>query len=395
MPHKEDMPYGFSDFLQDDEFIAKISDLENPTEYINYIIDLKKIYPDQAENIDLAVELFFVMKNTRADSNKFQKQKVWDKIVRDRAVKKRRYLLGIAASVILLLGIGGAFFYVYNSNQAQSIEKFAKLNETNFSKSRLILSDGKNIAIPDYESKVAYSSNGENVIINDSTKVIQEVKAENFNQMIVPFGKYNSLLLSDGTKVWINSGSRLVYPPVFSGESREVYLEGEAYFEVTKNTAKPFFVKTDRFRVEVKGTKFNVQADGKKDLFSALLIEGEVTLSSITNSSAASASTKLDPGHLATLNEDGNNFSIVVVDHPENYIAWKNGYLMFNDEPLRELLIRISRYYNISIDLKNQSSTQKITGKLDLKDDPERVLRGIAAISKCKLINEGGNYILN
>ena len=395
MPHKEDMPYGFSDFLLDDEFIAKISDLENPNEYINHIADLKKIYPDQAENIDLAVELFFVMKNKLSDSNSTQKQKVWDKIVADRLVRRRRFIYGIAASSILLLGLSGAFFYIFNNKRNQSIEQFAKLNETNFSKSQLILSDGKNISIPDYESKVAYSSNGENVIINDTTKVIQAVKAENFNQMIVPFGKYNSLLLSDGTKVWINSGSRLVYPPVFSGESREVFLQGEAYFEVTKNIAKPFFVKTDRFRVEVKGTKFNVQADEKKDLFSALLIEGEVSLSSTKNSSASMTDTKLDPGHLATLSEDGNNFRIVVVDHPENYIAWKNGYLMFDDEPLSELLSRISRYYNINIDLKNQSRTQKITGKLDLKDDPERVLRGIAAISKCKLINEGGNYILN
>ena len=280
MSHKEDMQYDFSDFLLDDEFIARISNLENPMDYVNYINDLKKIYPDQIDNIDLALEVFFSMKNTNSEPSHIRKQKIWNKIVYERTKKKRMFFLRVAASFLILIGFLGTIYYLAFQGRQPAIESFAKTNKTSFDKSQLILSDGKNISIPDYESKITYSNNGENVIINDTTKLFQEVKAENFNQMIVPYGKYNCLQLSDGSKVWINSGSRLIYPPIFSGKTREVFLQGEAYFEVAKDAGKPFYVKTDRFRVEVKGTRFCVQANEREELFTALLLEGEVSLTS-------------------------------------------------------------------------------------------------------------------
>ena len=377
----------------DDEFIRLISDLENPLDYIEYINDLKKIYPDQVENIDLAVEVFFVMKGNQSETNYDQKQKIWNKIVAHRTKEKRMFLLRIAASFVMLIGLGGIIFYFTGRKRQPAIESFAKTNKPTFEKSQLILSNGQNIPLSDYESNIKYSSNGENVVINDTTRVIQEVKAENYNQMIVPYGKFNSLQLSDGSKVWINSGSRLVYPPAFSGKTREVYLQGEAYFEVAKDATKPFYVKTDRFSVEVKGTRFSVQANEKEELFTALLLEGEVSLTTGLVKPVNGSETKLNPGHMASLSEDGSNFKVSAVEHPENYIAWKNGYLLFNDEPVNELLYRVARYYNIEIELRNLSSSLKISGKLDLKDDPERVLKGISTVANCLLKKEMGKYI--
>jgi transmembrane sensor len=393
MSRKKDLPSDFSGFLMDDEFIRLISDLENPLDYIEYINDLKKIYPDQVENIDLAVEVFFVMKSNHPETNHDQKQKIWNKIVAHGTKEKRMFLLRIAASFVMLIGLGGILFYLAGRNRQPVIESFAKTNKPTFEKSQLILSNGQNIPLSDYESNIKYSSNGENVVINDTTRVIQEVKAENFNQMIVPYGKYNSLQLSDGSKVWINSGSRLVYPPAFSGKTREVFLQGEAYFEVAKDASKPFYVKTDRFRVEVKGTRFSVQAKEKEELFTTLLLEGAVSLTTGSGKSASGSETKLNPGHLASLAEDGKNFKVSAVEHPENYIAWKNGYLLFDDEPVNELLKRVGRYYNIEIELRDSSHSLKISGKLDLKDDPERVLKGISTVAKCLLKSDMGKYI--
>jgi len=393
MSRKKDLPSDFSGFLLDDEFIRLISDLENPLDYIKYINDLKKIYPDQTENIDLAVEVFFVMKSNHPETNNDQKQKIWNKIIAHRAKERRMLFLRIAASFVILIGLGGIIFYLTSRNQQSAIESFAKASKPIFEKSQLILSNGQNILLSDYESKIKYSSNGENVFINDTTRIIQEVKTENFNQMIVPYGKYNSLQLSDGSKVWINSGSRLIYPPAFSGKTREVYLQGEAYFEVAKDAKKPFYVKTDRFRVEVKGTSFSVQANEKEKLFTALLLEGEVSLTSGSAKSASGLETKLNPGHIASLSEDGKIFNVLPVEHPENYIAWKNGYLLFDNEPVNELLERVERYYNIEIELRNSSQSLKISGKLDLKDDPERVLKGISTVANCLLKSEKGKYI--
>lgn len=159
------------------------------------------------------------------------------------------------------------------------IDRFAASNEVNYNQSQLILSDGKKIDVPNGDANIQYSPDGASVKINNSSGVVQAVKEEQFNQIIVPYGKYVNLQLSDGTKVWLNSGSRMVYPPVFAGKYREVYLQGEGYFEVTKNAQRPFYVKTDRLKVEVLGTKFDVQAYEKENTFSALLLEGKVSLS--------------------------------------------------------------------------------------------------------------------
>lgn len=390
MLHKAGKPFDFSDFLLEDGFIAGISD---PNGAADYIKNLKIAYPEQAENIDLAVKVYYGLKNVSSGPASGAKQKTWNAIIQKNGKEKKSYLK-IAASILVLAGLSATAYYCLFRNNTSSIEKFATTNPASFEKSRLILSDGKSIYISDTESDIAYSTEGVNVLINDTIRISQKVKAEDFNEIIVPFGKFHSLKLSDGTKVWINAGSRMIYPPAFSGKSREVYVQGEAYFEVTKDKSRPFYVKTDKFRLEVLGTKFCVLADGKEDLFTALLLEGKVTLSSDQTRFAKGQEVDLTPGHLALLSEDGRSFKIAPVEYPENYIAWKNGYLIFNDEPLSELLQRVSRYYNIVIELKNSSSSLKISGKLDLKDDPERVLKGLSVIAKCRLMNEQGKYIL-
>jgi ferric-dicitrate binding protein FerR (iron transport regulator) len=212
--------------------------------------------------------------------------------------------------------------------------------------------------------------------------------------MIVPYGKYATLQLSDGTKVWLNAGSRLVYPPTFTGKYREVYLQGEGYFEVTKNVTKPFHVKTDRLKVEVLGTKFDVQAYSVEDTYSALLLEGKISLSSPQNTKMAGEQVVLKQSEWGVYSDNTNSFVVKKISHPENLIAWTYGYINFIDEPLESLLKRISRYYNIEIQLRSDMGSFKISGKLDLKDDPERVLRGLAIISKMKLSKKEGGYLI-
>jgi transmembrane sensor len=383
----------FSDFLLNDDFIKRISGFENPADYINFINELKKANPDNADNIDRAIEVYFQMKNIHPETSFEQRQKVWKRITHIRARERKLLFMRVAASIILLIGIGGSAYFFISRKSGLTIEKFAESIKPSYNKSQLILSNGNNVEISDYESQIKYSKNGANVIINDSTMVAQQVGQETYNELIVPYGKYNSLELSDGTRIWVNAGSRLVYPPVFSGKTREVFVQGEAYFEVAKDKTRPFYVKTDRFRVEVLGTRFSVQANQKEDLFSAMLIEGEVSLSSNAGNRLRSVDTKLEPGHIALLKDDRKNFEIQAVENPENFIAWKNGYLHFNDEPLTDLLQRISRYYNIEVEIMDPSKSVKISGKLDLKDDPERVLKGISNIIKGKMVKENNKYM--
>ncbi len=390
MAEKKNMPIDFTDFLLDDEFIFRML---QPKGYDEFIKELKQKHPDRTEHIDQAVKVFFELRG-RNSVNPDTKKNVWQNILLRKAKSNRMVFIRIAASLLILLGFGGVALYLSVHEHSSSLEKFAISNRPSFDQSQLILSDGQQIFIPDYESRVAYSSDGANVVINDTTEVVQAVQAEIFNQMIVPHGKYNSMQLSDGTKVWINSGSRLVYPPVFTGKTREVYVQGEAYFEVEKDKTKPFYVKTDRFRVEVSGTRFCVQANEQEDLYTALLLEGEVSVTTVQGKLIRSEEIKLVPGQLASLKTERKNFEVSTVEYPENHVAWKNGYLLFDDEPVNEVLRRVSRFYNITVEFRCALKSRKISGKLDLKDDPERVLRGISTIAKSRIIIEDSKYII-
>jgi hypothetical protein len=410
MKQKTKDNYDFSDFLLDNEFIAKVKAESGSDEYI---AELKAHFPTQEKKIDLAIQLLEAMENEPHFSTQGQRQKVWSGIVgafsetesdgndigsgwSNTKTRIIRNILRIAASFILLVGLGTIAFY-YNKNNEEkesSIDRFVSSNQVDYKESQLILSDGKKIKISSDNSRISYSADGAKVNINDTSNVIQPVKEQQFNQMIIPYGKYASLILSDGTKVWLNSGSRMVYPPVFTGNHREVYLQGEGYFEVTKNAQKPFYVKTDRLKVEVLGTKFDIQAYGQGNSYSALLLEGKVSLSSMPTLNMKQENIILKQSERGEYSETSNKIVVVKVAHPENFIAWTYGYINFNEETLESLLKRISRYYNIDIQLISENGSFKISGKLDLKEDPERVLRGITVISKMKLYKQEGGFII-
>jgi ferric-dicitrate binding protein FerR (iron transport regulator) len=209
--------------------------------------------------------------------------------------------------------------------------------------------------------------------------------------MIVPFGKRANLILSDGTKVWMNSGSRLIYSPVFKGSSREVFLDGEAYFEVTKDEKKPFFVRTNEFKVKVYRTKFDVQAYKEDNDFSTILMEGKVSLT-LNRGGIIAKEHFLYPDQKAILTSNKDNFLVTEVANINNYTAWKEGYLIFKNETFQSIIKRVSHYYNIQVELKEEMLVKRLSGKLDLKDDPERVMDGLALISKIKYVKDINKY---
>lgn len=382
--------FDFSDLLKDDEFIAGLRDADTAAEYITC---LKEDYPDHVSEIDLAVKVFFGIKNIASGNQNGSKEKIWKAIVSSGSVRKPRLFFRIAATVILLMGLTASFLFISEKMKHPEILKYASEGKIIYNESRLILSDGKDINISESESEVRYSTDGLNVIINKNISVSQDIKSSEFNELYVPFGKHSSLILSDGTRVWINAGSHLVFPPVFNGKTREVYVEGEAYFEVAKDQSRPFYVRTDKFRVVVLGTKFSVQADKKADLFTALLLEGKVSLTALDLKNKQYNGIEIEPGNLATLSNNHKDFEVSDVEFPENFIAWRNGYLIFSNEPVNELLQRVSRYYDISIEIRSISTSTVITGKLDLKEDPERVLNGLAVMAKCRILKEEERYV--
>jgi ferric-dicitrate binding protein FerR (iron transport regulator) len=194
------------------------------------------------------------------------------------------------------------------------------------------------------------------------------------NNLIVPYGKRVSLILSDGTKIWLNSGSRLVYPAVFEGKTREIFVEGEIFLEVSVNRKKPFVVKTSELVTEVLGTNFNVNAYKDEKNHSIVLVTGSVAVKNKTGK----ASTALKPNQMYDYDVDSRQYSVRDVDIYD-YICWKYGFFHFTNEDLSTVLERLHKYYNIDIEYERQDIAGiTVSGKLDLKENIENVLSSVA-----------------
>ncbi|MCE5347926.1 MAG: FecR family protein [Bacteroidales bacterium] len=378
--------YRIEDFVLDENF-RKLAKGGEKSDY--FLKELSEKIPEKRDEITLAVKIINELHTSSIQHNHDRKSALWNDLILKQKHARRFNILRYAATILLLVGIGCASILCIFKMAAP--EKNIASDEVSLDDAALVLADGKQISINSEQSIIQYTSNGKNISVNDTVFMEQSITDDAVNQMITPYGKRSGILLSDGTKVWLNSGSRMIYPPVFKGKIREVYLEGEGYFEVAENSGKPFFVKTSAFTVKVIGTKFDVLARKQLSEFGAILLKGKITL--MATSQSHSKEVTLSPDQKASFSDKQHNFMITEVENIENYIAWKDGYLMFNNEDISSVLKRVSQYYNISIDFRFKNDIVKISGKLDLKDDHKRVLDGLSIISKTKYSKEGNKYL--
>lgn len=164
--------------------------------------------------------------------------------------------------------------------------------------------------------------------------------------LTIPRGENFKVILCDGTEVWLNANSRLIYPTAFVEKERVVYLEGEAYFKVTSNKQHPFIVKTPNIQTRVLGTEFNIRSYTPEDSH-VVLINGKVEVCN----TQGGAYTAITPGEDAHLQADGN-FVLTEVDL-DSYTYWKDGYFYFDDIALREIMQNLGRWYNVNIEFRN------------------------------------------
>ena len=187
--------------------------------------------------------------------------------------------------------------------------------------------------------KIAYNT------IQTENKKIRNKKVQ-IHRLSIPRGETFKVVLSDGTEVLLNSDSRLSYPTVFKGKERVVSLEGEAYFNVTKNTEHPFIVKSGNVQVRVLGTEFNVRSYSPTDV-RVTLITGKVAVSD----TCGVYSVEMMPGQSAQLSSNGT-FAVKEVDI-ESFLYWKEGFFYFDDVALVDMMKEIGRWYNIDIEFRN------------------------------------------
>ena len=175
--------------------------------------------------------------------------------------------------------------------------------------------------------------------------------ADNLNDLEVeaPAGSMMHVELGDGTKVWLNHGSKLKYPHQFEGENRKVFLTGEAYFEVAHNAKVPFIVGTNYLDVKATGTAFNVSAYPEDDNIETTLVEGKVILYESKSNREINA---LSPGECLKFIAQKNLFTIES-GNTEKYTAWKEGLLVFKNERVEDVAKKLARWYNVEVEIAN------------------------------------------
>jgi len=259
-----------------------------------------------------------------------------------------RFIRILKVAAVFLIIIISTYLYTYlikSNKQNDSVQKTAKHAEDlnpGYNKAILTLSNGKQIIL-DSTNKTSVLKVG-NMTLKESKGVLsyaasKENKNEGLNSLTIPKCGQYKLILSDGTKVWLNASSSIQYPSVFSGNSREVTITGEAYFEVAKNLSKPFIAHINNTKVEVLGTHFNINGYADDSNIHTTLLEGSIKIKYFNNELL------IKPGQQATCTHT-NEMKVSVCDDMDNIIAWKNGLFAFKDLDIKIVMQQLSRWYD-------------------------------------------------
>lgn len=301
------------------------------------------------------------------------------RVNRRRRVYRRVALFLTASAAMILLFVGFPSLRPSAVNSADSIKDYAMQTLPTFDNDNdnivLMISDDERIDVEKEEAEIVYTAQGDLTVNSDTVsakpKSVDAVAAPVYSQLIVPKGRRSQLLLSDGTRVWVNSGTRVVYPQEFGADRREVIVEGEAYLEVARDAARPFTVITRDFNVCVTGTSFNVSAYPSESQASVVLVSGRVNVDNSRGENVA-----LIPGQYLAVDSAGVFGTPVDVD-VSPYVSWISNMLIYSNEPLGEVFSKLELYYGSRFVVDQEVSVMKVSGKLDLKKSLDEVISAI------------------
>lgn len=378
--HSERIPESTKQWLQNENFIlwCLAPTQESEEWWDNY----QKEHPEDQASLQEARKIMLSARLNPIQRLPEESERLWTRIETSMEHRDRRhrffFFTRYAAACILLLGIGS--FWLLHSFRMSGTDDNLLVNvkaDTLYQKVMLIRDDAEAIQIEDnsvitYDGDITIQSDGK------ETEIIKEGEAQSGKQntLLVPYGSHTSIVLADGSKVWINSGSKLRFPSSFAPEERRIKVEGEIYIEVAKDTSRPFYVETPQLTINVLGTKFNVSAYADDALQSVVLVEGKVIVKANFNEDFV-----LLPNQRFKLS--GGISSIDDVN-AYDYISWKDGVLQFRGETMKDIIQRLSRYYNVTITCTPEVAKKCTIGKLILFDDIEQVMKTFSLLYDVK-----------
>lgn len=317
------------------------------------------------------------------------------KLIEGRIYKKslwrRRILIGsvsLAAAIsaiVIMIFVDG---YRDNRSVFDSKSIAALAVENNSSDIQLVLSDEESIKVED-KSTVRYSDKGEIDVDNSRTAQAEASKSEKtLNEIIVPKGKHVRVILSDGSILYVNSDSKVIFPRKFETKKREIFVEGEIYIDVCKKERSSFIVKTADYDVTVLGTAFDVKAYGNSEENSKIvLLRGLVEVKNRFGSEI-----RLAPDEMAILNADGTFIKEEV--NAADCILWTRGIMPLNKGRVSDIAKDISRYYGVKIICSPEIGDISLSGKINLDGGIDDALKNLAITGGFRIIKDDDGYSL-
>ncbi|MFZ4581368.1 MAG: FecR family protein [Paludibacter sp.] len=389
--------YKVSNFLTDDYFIDSML---HPTceseDFWKFQLDEKII------NVDEFIAAYMTLKSLHENKPKVKNERleiIWNRIESTKNSQYRRKqhfkIFSYAAVACCILGfVSISYLKFFNADKevySQSISDFAKENIIHTeqpTKQIQLVSGSQTLAVDGAQANVEYDENGklkvnkQSMAVNKAEKVAKDEII--YNQLRVPYGKRAFLTLSDGSTLWVNTGTTVIYPVTFAKDKREIFVEGEVFAEVAHDAKRPFFIKTEKLDVRVLGTVFNVTAYKEDKQTNVVLVSGSVNVKP-KNGKA----TLIKPNQLFAYSDNATTLTEVDV---ENYTSWHEGNYKFKNEPIENILLRLSRYYNVTMKLPTEPTGISCSGKLELKDDLTQLLNGLSEITSMNFAKKDNEY---
>ena len=295
----------------------------------------------------------------------------WKSFKKRQQQRKRNIRVGVAVVASICLLITSALWLWLGTLGEERVVLAEQGQQNNVC---LVLSTGEVVDISNVGQDEVKLDKGTKLYEGNRLEYVQpdslHKKELEFNQLIIPKGTFYHLVLSDGTKVWLNADSKIKYPVSFGQDKREVSLRGEGYFEVAKDSARPFIMSTDKMDVKVLGTTFDVNTYEDEGKSFVVLVEGLVEVSAGKGESRI-----ITPGYMAEVDMHDVQAKIHVSKcDTEHYIAWKSGNFSFRNASLTEILKRVSRYYDVTVIREQVFEEEYYTGDVSSNVSSESLL---------------------
>lgn len=385
--------FDFKDFIQDTSFIRAVQ--ENPE-------DLEAFLAENGckENRDEIEKAWKYVKENDLSSNEVNA--LWARITQDtflkedaKIVRRKRFPWGKIAAMLVVACCSAAFLYYYiirgeerpSGDWETLMEAYLADTVANKENVLLALSEANRLELEEY-APVVSCNDDHSITTGNSRYLSSETSQEtpDYHLLMTPKGKMSQLHLPDGTKVWLNAQTRVLFPNKFPQSRREIFVEGEIYIEVAPDATRPFVVKTKQNDIQVLGTRFDVRTT-ETGVTQVALVSGKVAVTNHTQKKEV----LLLPDQLLEISDQ--DYTISEVD-AQKLIAWKSGIYSYEAELLDKILEDLARYYGVQLAFRQRGHT-RYTGKLTVSQSFDNLLEGLKNIAPITYTKEGERYIIN